>query len=175
MVQGEVDTKTIVWTSSWDGVSWLPYDASRNVAYNTNIPADGQNHNPGLAGDASGTFDGMTFVMYGSSYQSGWGAWRLYRSDIVVDPQENDCSGCVENSCDWGCSGALGVEATGHCSVPGSQSQGNCCSCEDVPGVADCSACAPQGCVAACKSAGHSIGFCANPGSTDPGACCRCY
>lgn len=174
MVQGEVDTKTIVWTASFDGISWLPYDASRSVASNTDMPGDGQNHNPGLAGDGLGSFDGMTYVVYGSSYKSGWGAWHLYRSDILVGSPQNDCTGCVENSCDWGCSAGLGTEATGHCAVPGSQSQANCCSCEAVPAASDCSACAPQGCVAACRAAGHSIGFCGNPGSTDPAACCSC-
>jgi len=163
-----------VWTASWDGLSWLPYDPGRGIASNTSIPADGQNHNPGLAGDSLGGFDGMTFVMYGSSYESGWGTWHLYRSDIVVEATENDCSKCVQNSCDWGCSGALGVEAVGHCEVPGSQSQASCCSCTEVIPEPDCGACAAGGCVAACRAAGHSVGSCGVPGSVDPTACCSC-
>ncbi|MEB2313958.1 MAG: hypothetical protein OZ921_07705 [Sorangiineae bacterium] len=175
MVQGEVDTKQIVWTASSDGVHWLPYDPSRSIAFNTSMPADGRNHNPGLAGDALGHFDGMTFVMYGSSYESGWGKWHLYRSDIVVEPAENDCSQCAEDSCDWACSKTLASEQVGHCAHPGSAEVGKCCACAAAPAESDCAACAPGGCVVACRAGGHSIGACSVPGSKDPAACCACY
>jgi hypothetical protein len=174
MVQGEVDTQTIVWTASWDGITWLPYDPARAISSNTDMPIDGQNHNPGLAGDPLGAFDGMTFVIYGSSYESGWGLWHLYRSDLVVDPDQNDCSQCVSGSCDLGCSTALGGSATGYCGVPGSTDPGACCSCTAVAPEPDCSVCAPGGCVAACRAAGFSIGMCGAPGSTDPAVCCSC-
>ena len=121
LVQGEVDTQVITWAVSWDGLTFTPYDPARTIASNPDLPSGGgavSNHNPGLAADTSGQMDGMTFVVYGSSYPTSgdpWGHWHLYRSDLVVDPGANDCQPCVANSCDDGCQKVLRQPATGTC------------------------------------------------------------
>lgn len=180
LVQGEVDTRDITWAVSADGLWFTPYDAGRTLASNPDLPTGGgpvSNHNPGLAGDELGQFNGMTFVVYGSSYPvtgDTWGHWHLYRSDVVVDPAQTDCSGCVANSCDDGCQKVLGTPATGTCAAPGAPAGATlCCACTATPPPADCRACA-AGCVTACRAGGAETGTCAIPGSTDPTACCAC-
>jgi hypothetical protein len=174
MALGEVDGSTIYWSASADGVSWLPFDASRTIAANASLPAGGVNHNPGIAADPSGAFHGMTWIGYGSSWGTAtWGHWNLFRSDVMLGPAggATDCRGCVANSCDWGCQ--RGGAEHGVCAVPGSVDPGACCSCDSTPEPAQCEACA-AGCVAACTAAGHGSGYCGIPGSTDPTACCSC-
>jgi hypothetical protein len=176
LVQGEVDTIPIFWATSPDGVNFTPYDASRVLVTNPTLPSPaGRNHNPGIASDVEGSFDGMSFVMYGSSYDSVRTIdWDLYRSNFIINPAQNDCSGCVADSCDRGCSVTFNTPQQGHCVAPGSHNPGSCCSCTPAPTPKDCSGCT-AGCVSACIGAGFSVGICSAPGSQNPSACCGCY
>jgi len=174
MVQGDVGDFHISWSTSPDGINWLPYNLSRTIVTNPQLPSGGSNNNAGIAGTADGSFSGMTFVSYGSSYQVGWGDWHLYRTDIIINPVENNCSDCVQTSCDLACSQTLKVNAEGFCAVPGSTDGGDCCSCSVPFPAQDCSACA-DGCVAACVGAGHNTGICGIPGSVNPSLCCACF
>ncbi len=176
LVQGEVDTVEIPWATSADGVHFTPFDPSRVLTTNHTFPDEsGRNHNPGIASDAEGAFGGMSFVVYGSTYGVAHTFdWHLYRSNFIINPAESDCSGCVADSCDRGCSVTAGAARIGHCAAPGSLDPGQCCACELPPQRADCSACT-EGCVAACEGASFDVGVCANPGSSDPDTCCGCY
>jgi len=174
LVQGDVGDTHITWSVSPNGINWMPYNLSHTLATNPQLPSGGSNNNPGLAGLPDGSFSGMTFASFGSSYQVGWGDWHLYRTNIIVNPVQNNCSACVATSCDLGCSGALKVTAEGYCAMPGSTNGGDCCSCSVPIPVPDCSGCA-SGCVAACMGAGFNTGICGAPGSVDPAACCSCF
>jgi hypothetical protein len=177
LVQGEVGSASLQYALSKDGIHWLPL--SSQLAVNP-VSAGGANHNPGLVADARGTFDGMTSVLYGSSYPpAGWGQWHLARTEVVLNPGQNDCSHCADVSCDQACSALFSSNRAGSCAVPGSVDPGRCCACAAVapdPSDTDCHACAPQGCVTACRAASsaNQTGYCAAPGSQDPGACCVC-
>lgn len=173
LAQGDVGSDAITWSTSADGITWAPYNGSALLRTNPALPKGGTNNNPGLAGLPDGSFSGQTFAMYGSSYKVGWGDWHLYRTDVVVDPAQADCSSCAgtHSDCDRACAQVTGKASYGTCAVPGSTDPSNCCSCAPYPAVPDCSACAPSGCSAAC---GAKAGVCAAPGSTDPTRCCRC-
>lgn len=176
LVQGEVDTVPIFWAVSSDGVHFTPWDSSRILATNPALPEPaGRNHNPGIASLSDGSFSGMSFVVYASTFQPDNPLWsHLYRSDIIIDPDSTDCSGCVADSCDRGCTVTAGAPRVGECVNPGSTSPGQCCACAPEPAIADCSECA-DGCVAACVGATFSVGVCAAPGSQNPSSCCGCY
>eukprot|EP01027_Heterolobosea_sp_BB2_P009530 GEZU01014038.1.p1 GENE.GEZU01014038.1~~GEZU01014038.1.p1 ORF type:complete len:180 (-),score=4.18 GEZU01014038.1:73-612(-) len=179
MAEGDVGGgASIFWAISSDGINWTPYNTSNVFETNSVCSSGCSNNNPGLAGMPDGSFAGMSFVTYGSSYTSGWGDWHLYRSDFIINPQNNDCSQCATTSCDYACSETLGTNTYGYCAYPGSTDQALCCTCESIPPVPDCSACVSagiSGCVEACAGAGYSIGICGAPGSTDPSECCSCF
>jgi len=171
MVYGNVDDNKLYWTVSGDGVEWLSHSDSRTIDVNL---AFGQNHNPGLAGDALGHTGNTTFVMHGGG--TGWGVWDMDRSDIVLgDPGATVpmCGQCVAgNDCGAGCGGS------GFCGAPGSVDPQACCTCpgDCVPYADDCSLCLDgfPHCDAACQAQGAASGTCAVPGSSDPAACCSC-
>eukprot|EP01121_Diplochlamys_sp_Union-15-3_P008263 TRINITY_DN2182_c0_g1_i1.p1 TRINITY_DN2182_c0_g1~~TRINITY_DN2182_c0_g1_i1.p1 ORF type:complete len:415 (-),score=68.69 TRINITY_DN2182_c0_g1_i1:93-1337(-) len=177
MFQGDVGSKNITWSVSPNGISFLPYDGSRNVQTNPNLPSGGTNNNPGIAGLPDGTVGAASsWVAYGSSYQAGWGDWHLYRTDFVLDPDQNDCHRCAYGGhCDFACTATLGSTTMGYCAYPGSTDQAKCCSCEPFPPQADCHLCEPVGCVAGCLGAGYEIGVCGSPGGTNPNNCCSCF
>jgi len=178
MAQGDVGDKIISWSASSNGVDFLPYDVTRNIATNPSLPPKGTNNNPGFATLPDGTIgSGTSFVVYGSSYGSGgWGMWHLYRSDVLVEPKMNNCTACVPNSCDYGCSIINKGTYTGLCAYPGSTDRKQCCSCQAWDEGPTCTACTPGSkCVAACRGAKFSVGICGRPGSTDPRNCCTCY
>jgi hypothetical protein len=176
MVQGDVGSTVISYATSRDGINFTAYDPSaRTIATNSQLPTNSpSNNNPGLVGMPDGSFGGMTQVIYGSSIASGgWAQWQLFRSDAVLDPSASDCSSCVENSCDFGCRQANGTTA-GQCAVPGSTNAADCCDCVPYSLQVGCGACAPGGCVAACRAASYQAGICAVPGSTNSSDCCAC-
>lgn len=173
MIQGDVGDSHIAWSVSKDGVNWLPYDLNRTLNTNPDIIPGGSNNNPGIAGEPSGSFSGQTWVAYGSSYRSG-AAWHLYRTDIVVNPDQNNCI-CDDGSCDLNCSQLKGVTMWGTCKYPNQSNPIACCECDIPPQDPDCSACAPEGCGAACVGAGYQTGTCGTPGSSNPSDCCSCF
>ncbi|KAH3763501.1 hypothetical protein Pelo_4641 [Pelomyxa schiedti] len=177
MIQGDVGSTLITWATSSDGISFTPYNESHSIVTNPSLPSGGDNNNPGLAGLPDGTLgSGYTWGAYGSSYEPiTWGNWHLYRSNIVLQPGLSDCSQCAENSCDWACTKTLGKLSYGTCAYPGSTDQTKCCSCSTIPTESNCDACAPTGCVSACRGSGYTMGICGRPGSTDPSNCCTCY
>ena len=134
MVYGEVDDANIYWNLSADGRTWMPHDDGRTIAVNP----DDNNNNPGLAGDARGTFSGQTWAAYGSTVPGlgdvppavAWGRWNLFRSDVFVGIQggDEDCRACVTDSCDLACQ--RGGRDGGTCGVGGSSEASACCSCD---------------------------------------------
>ena len=85
MIQGDVGSPILTWSTSSDGVNWQPYNTQHRVVTNPGLPSGGSNNNPGLASLADGSFGGMSFAGYGSSVQPGWAQWLIYRSDIIVN------------------------------------------------------------------------------------------
>jgi hypothetical protein len=173
LVQGDVGDTVITYSYSKDGVHFEPYNRAHAVATNPNLPSGGSNNNPGMASDPDGTFSGMTWVAYGSSYTVGWGDWHLYASGFVVNPTQNDCSTCAAYSCDFQCSRNNGQTAYGYCVAPGS-TKGVCCICDAYPMYPNCAKCQPDpvGCVASCRAAKYNTGTCAI--GLTPSACCSC-
>jgi hypothetical protein len=171
MIYGNVDDNQLYWTTSADGINWLPHDGARNIDVNF---ANGQNHNPGMAGNVHGHFSGTTFVMFGAG--TGWGIWDLDRSEVVFGPGAAAppmCSQCAPgNSCGAACGGL------GYCGAPGSGNPNACCTCPGDPcsGPQGCSGCLDEfdSCHEACHASGFPTGTCAFPGSQDPAACCQC-
>jgi len=175
MIQSDVGSTVVTWSTSSDGINFLPYDINRNIITNPNLPNGGSNNNPGIAGLPDGTIgSGATFSAYGSSLSANWGDWLLYRTNIVLNPGSEDCSTCVgSNGCDYGCSMNTGHTQIGTCVYPGAP-PGPCCSCTSWSPGLTCGQCAPSGCVAACRGAGYVGGICEIPGSTNSSACCAC-
>ncbi|NUN12052.1 MAG: hypothetical protein HUU55_00295 [Myxococcales bacterium] len=171
MVYGNVDDNKLYWTTSNDGVAFLPHDDSRTLDVKL---AHGQNHNPGLAGDVFGHITSYTFEIHGAG--TGWGVWDLERTDVhfgISAQKPNGCANCVGgNDCPSACGGH------GYCAILGSTDPSACCNCPSActPAVTDCSLClsGAANCEQACIGAGFSTGVCANPGSTNPAACCAC-
>ncbi len=175
MVQGDVGSSVLTYSTSADGKSWSPYNPSvRMVATNPNLPAGGTNNNPGLVGLPDGSFDGMTTVVYGSSVTAGWGDWKLYSSSAVLNVSSAQCLQCVKNSCDYGCRDSSGTQM-GKCAVPFSTNAQDCCDCIPYVLPQTCSGCVAAGaCVAACRDAGYATGVCASPGGRNSSDCCSC-
>ncbi|CUI15373.1 Hypothetical protein, putative [Bodo saltans] len=175
MVQGDVGSSTLTYSTSPDGIHWSAYaEPQRIISTNPNLPSGGTNNNPGLVGLPDGSFDGMTTVIYGSSVTVGWGDWKLYASSGVLNTTTSDCLTCAENSCDFACRDASGTKE-GKCAAPMSRNGLDCCDC--VPRVfpAACENCVAGGdCVAGCRLLGYATGVCASPGGTNPLACCSC-
>ncbi|MBM4355680.1 MAG: hypothetical protein FJ109_18135 [Deltaproteobacteria bacterium] len=172
MIYGNVDDNQLYWTTSADGINWLPHDGARNIDVNF---ANGQNHNPGMAGNVHGHFSGTTFVMYGAG--TGWGIWDMDRSEVVFGPGAAApamCALCAPgNSCGAVCGGL------GYCGAPGSANPNACCTCpgNSCGGGQGCSGCLGgkfDSCKKACQAAGFPTGTCAFPGSKDPTKCCQC-
>lgn len=176
LIQGDVGDKVLSWSVSTNGVDFIPYNRSRNIVTNPELIPQGSNNNPGFATLPDGTIgSGTTSVMYGSSYKSEWGYWHLYRSDVVLEPRISNCTACVLNSCDFGCSNIKQTTSVGTCAYPGSSDPAKCCSCQVWNEGSTCAACAPNGCVSSCRMAQFFTGVCGVPGSTDPKYCCTCY
>lgn len=180
-VQGDVGASQLTWTTSPDGVSWLPYvQGQRTLPTNPALPpscaSPCSNNNPGLAGLADGSFTDNTYFLYGSSYGAdAWGDWHLFRNDLVVTNNTSaggDCRACAPNGCDFLCSTG-GQTMLGHCAVPGSTDPGHCCECQPFVQPTPCASCAPNGCVQACVGAGHAAGVCGS--AAGPGDCCVCF
>jgi hypothetical protein len=176
MVQGDVGSDTLSYSTSSDGVHWSSYDVpSRVIQTNPSLPSGGTNNNPGLVGLPDGSIDGMTTVLYGSSVTAGWGDWKLYASSAVLNASKTDCLTCAQNSCDFACRVATGA-TEGMCAVPFSKDNADCCDCVPRPFPLTCGGCVANGaCVAACRAAQFSTGVCMSPGGTDPQDCCACY
>ncbi len=171
MVYGNVDDNQLYWTTSPDGINWLPHDGARNIDVNF---ANGQNHNPGLAGNVHGHFSGTTFVMYGAG--TGWGIWDMDRSEVVFGQGASAQAMCGQCAPGGACGAACG--GLGFCGAPGSTNPQACCTCPGDPctGGQGCGGCLGKfaSCKEACKASGFPTGTCAFPGSNDPAACCSC-
>ncbi len=174
MVYGEVNDNKIYWSVSNDGVTWLPHSKARAVATKLSFK---ENHNPGMAGSVTGTFNATTFVTYGAG--TGWGIWDMDTSDVRfnVSGAVKDCSKC-SSDCSLTCSKA-GFGKAGFCGKPGSTNPKACCTCvgKTCPKIGSyCAKClvGAKTCVVACKGAGYSSGYCGKLGSTNPSNCCTC-
>jgi hypothetical protein len=103
MVQGDVGANQIFWSLSDDaGLSWLPWANTRKIAvHDVSACKTCNNHNPGLAALADGSFGGQTFALVASSFENPgkWGEWHLFRTDVGVTAQGLGCSTCAPVRC----------------------------------------------------------------------------
>ena len=72
MIQGDVGSPVLTYSTSADGVTWQSYNPSQHsIDTNPSLPSGGSNNNPGLASMPDGSIDGMSFAGYGSSVSPG--------------------------------------------------------------------------------------------------------
>jgi hypothetical protein len=87
MMLGELGSDVIYWNVSDDGINWPAFDPTRAIAskvHGSDWSGSRDNHNPGIASDASGAFNETSWVGYGAADKPGPIECDLFRSDFTL-------------------------------------------------------------------------------------------